>query len=73
MPAALETVDAGSVSADGLGLQRVAHRGALVNHLDACLVQHGHRAIALCVVLSVVVLIAALWVFNAVLRVTTLD
>jgi hypothetical protein len=32
-----------------------------------------HRAIALTVIVAVVVLIAAWWVFNAVIRVTTLD
>jgi hypothetical protein len=32
-----------------------------------------HQAIALTVVVAAVVLIAAWWVFNAVIRVTTLD
>jgi hypothetical protein len=40
--AALEAVDADRVAADRLGLERVAHRGALVDHLDAGLVQHRH-------------------------------
>jgi hypothetical protein len=32
-----------------------------------------HHAIALTVLVAVVVLVAAWWVFNAVIRVTTLD
>ena len=34
MAGALETVDAHHVDSDALGLERVAHRHALVDHLD---------------------------------------
>ncbi|MNT10746.1 hypothetical protein D3C72_1455910 [compost metagenome] len=40
--AALEAVDAHGVAADALGLERVAHRGALVDHLDARGLQRRH-------------------------------
>ena len=43
MPAALEAVHADSVAADRLRLQRVPHRGALVDHLDAGRVQVWHH------------------------------
>ena len=38
--AAFEAVDAGGVAADRRVLQRAAHRCALVDHLDAGLLQH---------------------------------
>ena len=40
--AALEAVHTHGVTANGFGLERVAHRGALVDDLDARLLQRGH-------------------------------
>ena len=45
MTAALETVYADGVAADGLGLQRMAHRRALVDNLDPGLFQGRHPAL----------------------------
>ena len=42
MTAAFETVDADGVAADRLGLERVTHRGAFVDHLDAGGLQRRH-------------------------------
>ena len=42
MAAAFETVDADGVAADLLGLQRMPHRGAFVDHLDAGRLQRRH-------------------------------
>ena len=42
VPAALKTIDADRVATDLLGLERVANRGAFVNHLDACGLQRRH-------------------------------
>jgi hypothetical protein len=41
--AALEAVHADRVATDALGLQRMAHRRALVDHLDTVLLQHRHE------------------------------
>ena len=42
MAAAFEAIDADSVAADLLGLERVPHRGAFVDHLDASGFQRRH-------------------------------
>ena len=42
MAAAFEAVDADRVAADLLGFQRMPHRGAFVDHLDAGGLQRGH-------------------------------
>ena len=44
--AALEAVDRDRIAADILGLQRVAHRGAFVDHLDAGILEMGHHLLS---------------------------
>ena len=48
MAGAFEAVDRDGVDAHALGRQRVAHRGALVDHLDAVRLEVGRRAPAAC-------------------------
>jgi hypothetical protein len=43
MAATLESVDADGIAADFLGLQRMPHRGAFVDHLDAGCFQRRHE------------------------------
>ena len=51
MPAAFEAIHTNRITANRLGLQRVAHRGAFVDHLDPRLFEHWQpfrRVVARC-------------------------